>query len=292
MSNNMDFTDDDMAEMANAMEKEEQEGKFQSRFWTPKNEGVTPVRIISPLHSFNEKIFYLKYRQHYIGGHPYLCLNQTLTDKNGKVHESETCPICQKVKQLYNMSDNKDSEEAKVASGLNAKDRYVCRIIVRGKKDKENKDAEAIPEFYEFGKKIHEMLFNFIKLGEYGNFLSLKNGRDLNLSKKGTGRSTDYSGTALSVKQTPVFSDPEKIKKLAEELPKLDYKQLVEFKSSDELEKVLNDYLNGGEETTSAPKTTVGAPITDKVKDAVKAEKPVEETPDTTSELDDILNNI
>jgi hypothetical protein len=249
-----EYTDQDFAGLASEMEKDEQAGKFQSKFWSPKNEGTTPVRIISPLKEFNETKFYMKYRQHYVGGHPYLCLNQTLVDKDGKVHEAEDCPICKKVKQLYNLSNNnRESEEAKLASSINAKDRYVCRVVIRGKKGKDGADEEAKPEFYEFGKKIFEMLFNAIKLGECGNFLSLKTGRDLNLSKKGTGRSTDYSGTALSMKQTPVFTDSEKIKQLITELPKMDYKQLVEFHSADELSKALDEYINGGngEETTS-----------------------------------------
>ena len=289
-----DFNDEDMSSMVHEMEKEAEAGKFQSKFWSPKNEGNTQIRIISPLKEFNEKLFYLKYRQHYVGGHPYMCLNQTLVDKNGNVHEAEACPICKRVKQLYDLSNNdRESEEAHLASGMSAKDRFVSRIIVRGKKDKDGKDTEAVPEFYEFGKKIHEILFNAIKLGECGNFLSLKTGRDLNLSKKGTGRNTDYSGTSLSMKQSPVFTDAAKIKQLAEELPKMDYKQLVEFKTYDELENLLKEAQHDADDfnndAVATEKTTVGAPVSSQLKKAVEAPAPAA---DVSDELDDLLSKI
>ena len=89
-------------------------------------------------------------------------------------------------------------------------------IIVRGKKNADGQDDETKPEFWEFGMKIHEYFFNQIKLGQAGNFLSLKDGRDYLLTKKGTGRNTDYSASCLSMQQSPVFSDVEKLKKLME----------------------------------------------------------------------------
>lgn|SRR5574344_2266025 len=283
------FDDSEFASMTQAMQEEEAQSHFQSKFWSPKTEGLTQVRFISPLKDFGEKIFYMKYRQHYVNGHPYFCLNQTLVDKNGKVHEAETCPICKKVKQLYALSSDKESEEARLGSQLSAKDRFVSRIIVRGKKDSKGVDSEAKPEFYEFGKKIHEILANAIKLGEYGNFLSLKSGRDFNLSKKGTGRNTDYSGSQLSIKQTPVFTDIEKIKVLAEELKKMDYKQLVEFKSSEELEKALAEYLNDDADAAEveSPRQSVGEPISDQVKSAVSPK--AESAEPSASESDDDL---
>ena len=87
--------------------------------------------------------------------------------------------------QLKNVVQNKifeltkGTEEWDLAGKLRAKDRYVCRVIVRGKTTADGQDDETKPEFWEFGTKIHGYFFDQIKLGEAGNFLSLKDeGRD------------------------------------------------------------------------------------------------------------------
>jgi hypothetical protein len=251
MSN--EFTNEDFASLANEMEKEASAGSFQSPYWKPANEGTYQLRIITPLKQFGEKLFYEKHKMHYVNSRAYFCLNQTLKDKNGNIHEAEACPICAKSKQIYN-SSTKGTEEWNIAGSLRAKDRYVSRVIVRGKKTKDGTDDETKPEFWEFGSKIHGYFFDQIKLGEAGNFLSLKEGRDYNLVKKGTGRNTDYSGSCLSMKQSAVFTDVEKLKKLMECLPKMEYSQLVEFVSADEMRNALNEMFNSSnKEEVSAP---------------------------------------
>ena len=243
MSN--EFTNDDFQSMISEMENEKNASTFKSPYWKPAAEGTYQLRIITPLKQFGEKLFYEKHKMHYLGQRGYYCLNQTLKDKNGNVHEPEQCPICAKSRALYNAS-TKGTEEWDLAGKLRAKDRYVCRVIVRGKTAADGQDDETKPEFWEFGTKIHGYFFDQIKLGEAGNFLSLKDeGRDYNLVKKGSGRNTDYSGSCLSMKQTPIFTDVEKLKKLLEYLPKMEYSQLVEFVSADELKNALNDMLNG-----------------------------------------------
>lgn len=243
MSN--EFTNDDFQSMISEMENEKNASTFKSPYWKPAAEGTYQLRIITPLKQFGEKLFYEKHKMHYLGQRGYYCLNQTLKDKNGNIHEPEQCPICAKSRALYNAS-TKGTEEWDLAGKLRAKDRYVCRVIVRGKTTADGQDDETKPEFWEFGTKIHGYFFDQIKLGEAGNFLSLKDeGRDYNLVKKGSGRNTDYSGSCLSMKQTPIFTDVEKLKKLLEYLPKMEYSQLVEFVSADELKNALNDMLNG-----------------------------------------------
>lgn len=238
-----EFTNEDFASMFEEMKKDQENGSGKSLYWKVP-EGSNRIRILTPLKQFKEKLFFKRLRYHYINGKAYLCLNQTLTDKNGNVHEACPCPICAKSSYFYKTSQ-KGSEEWAVAGQLRAKDRYVSRIIVRGKKDKDGNDDEARPEFWEFGQKIHEQFFNLIQQGEVGNFLSLKDGRDYNLVRKGSGRSTSYDGSMLSVNQTPIFTDTEKIKKLLTYLPNMDYSQLIEFHSADELKTAMEEMLNG-----------------------------------------------
>jgi len=288
MSN--DFTNEDFNSMLNEMENEKNAGTFQSPYWKPSNEGTYQLRIITPLKQFGEKLFYEKHKLHYINNRAYFCLNQTLKDKNGNIHEAESCPICAKSKALYN-SSTKGTEEWNIAGSLRAKDRYVSRVIVRGKKTKDGADDETKPEFWEFGTKIHGYFFDQIKLGEAGNFLSLKEGRDYNLVKKGTGRNTDYSGSCLSMKQSAVFTDVEKLKKLMEYLPKMEYSQLVEFVSADEMKTALNEALNAANEPTPVVDSSVDA--LDPFSQPAESVAPKsEDKPSEDNDIDTLLNMI
>lgn len=253
------FSDADMSAMIQEMENEKNKNTFVSPYWKPVNEGTYNLRFITPLKQFGEKVFYQKHRMHYINDRAYFCLNQTLKDKNGNIHEAEECPICKKVQQLYRLYE-KGSEETKIASKIAAKDRFVSRVIVRGNKTADNQPCEFKPEFYEFGKKIHEYFFNVTNSGDAGNWISLKEGRDYILSKKGTGRNTDYSGSMLSMKQSPIFTDTEDLKKLLEYLPKMEYSQLVSFVTADEMSKALNEFFSEESKEVDMP---APAPIQD-----------------------------
>jgi uncharacterized protein YlbG (UPF0298 family) len=287
MSN--DFTNEDFNSMLKEMEDEKNSGTFQSPYWKPANEGTYQLRIITPLKQFGEKLFYEKHKMHYIGNKAFYCLNQTLKDKNGNIHEAEACPICAKSKQLYN-SSTKGTEEWKIAGDLRAKDRFVSRVIVRGKKTKEGEDDETKPEFWEFGTKIHGYFFDQIKLGEAGNFLSLKDGRDYNLVKKGTGRNTDYSGSCLSMKQSAIFTDTEKLKKLLEHLPQMEYSQLVEFSTAEDMKNAMNEALS----EEAAVENPAPAPVSDIDVYSQPAESVAPQTEEApkTENIDDLLKMI
>lgn len=297
MSN--DFSNEDFNEMLKEMERQNKESKGNLLYWNPKNEGIYPIRFISPLtKTFGEKLFYQAHRLHYINKKPYFCLAQTLTDKNGNVHEAEECPVCKKVKQLYAISTGKESEEAKIASSINAKDRYVSRIIVRGLKDEKGNDIESTPQFYEFGQKIYTYIFSQMKLGECGNFLSMKDGRDFNLSKVGTGKSTDYSGSSISMKQSPIFTDPVKIQTLLDKLKSMDYSQLVEFQSAETLKELLREFFNEPGETKTETRVETSAPeIDNSFEDAIfgvtaQTSEKTEATKEMPDDIDALLNSI
>lgn len=256
-----EFTNEEFNAMALEMENLKKNSTFQSMYWKPEKEGVTKIRILTPLKQFGEKLFFQAHKIHYLNGRSYFCLNQRLEDKNGVMHEPEECPACKKAKQLYSVSQ-RGTEEWTLAGSIAAKDRYVSRIIVRGKKTSDDQDDEATPEFWEFGKKAYEQFFNYIRMGEYGNFLSLKEGRDYNLSKKGTGRQTSYDGSTLSPNVTPVFTDALKIKKLLAAFPDMKYSKLVEFKSSEEIRDAVELTLNPNAEieAETAPAAAYSAP--------------------------------
>lgn len=284
----VEFGTSDISAMIAEMENEDAAGKFVSKYWSPKKEGVTKIRFLPQLKSFGEKLFYQKHMIHYINGRPYMCLSQTLTDKDGNLHEAETCPFCKKSKQLYSTSE-RDTPEWKLAGELRAKERFVSRIIVRGKQDNDGNDIEFKPEFYEFGSKIRDMIKAALTSGEYGQPFDLKAGRDFNLSKKGQKKNTDYSGSMFSGNQSPIFSESAKLKALLEELPKMNYNQLVEFESSESLEKVLREYLSD-EPEEELPKMVE---TRDEVEDAIFGVKKEETSSgEEEDDLDALLNSI
>lgn len=295
MSN--EFTNEDFSAMAAEMENEKK--TFESPYWKPANEGTYALRIITPLKKFNEKLFYEKHDMHYINNRAYYCLNQSLKDKDGNVHEAEACPICAKSKQLYSIS-TKDTPEWKQAGELRKKERYVSRVVVRGKKTKDGADDEAKPEFWEFGKKIHDYFFELIKNNMAGNFLALKDGRDYMLVKKGTGRNSDYSASMIAMNQSPVFplTDKEKLTKLLENLNNMEYSQLVEFRPASELKVAVDEYFNSSKEETTTSMPTpqaVNDLASDPLEQAVYGGASVAPTPAAPAvpdDIDDLLNSI
>lgn len=290
----VEFGTSDVASMLAEMENEESSGNnFVSLTWSPKNEGITKIRFLPQLDSFGEKLFCKKRMIHYIGGKPYFCLAQTLTDKDGNLHEAEPCPICAKSKKYYEMADgNRNSQDWKAAGDLRAKERYVARVIVRGNKDKQGNDTEYKPEFYEFGKKILEMIKSALQSGEYGNPFDLKTGRDFNLSKKGQKKTTDYSGSMFSGNSSPIFTDVQKLKTLLAELKQMDYSKLVSFESPEVLKKVIKNYLDGDSEIDETPAISVNDNLSDDAIYGIAKAATSAPATDESSEIDDILAQI
>lgn len=287
----------DLGAMLSEIEQEDKAGKGQSLYWKPKNDGITKIRFIPPLQKvFGEKIPYERHRVHYVNSKMYFCLNQTLKDKDGNIHEACACPICQKSKQFYNSSE-RGSEDWQTAGDLRAKDRFVSRVIVRGKTDSDGKDAESAPEFYEFGTKIRDLIVAAAQSGEYGNPFDLKSGRDFSLSKKGAGKNTDYSGSMFSGNQSAIFTSGDvraKILDLFERLKTMSYSQLVSFESYDTLSRTLRDYLNGENSEAESPADNG---ITDDMvyggnSASVKTEEKAKPAESSEDDIDALLNSI
>lgn len=284
-----EFGTGSMDDVLNQMETDLKGKKFASPYWSAPSdkEGTFKIRLLPLLKTFNETIFYLHTKTHWINRRPYQCLNQVLTDKDGNTHEAEDCPICKKVRQLYDIAGtDKNSEEFKTAGLIRARDTYISRIVVRGLKDEKGNEIEVKPQFYSYGKTIFEMLLNFIKSGEFGNFLSVAEGRDFNLVKTGTNRNVKYTGSYLSGSSTPVFSDKTKLKDLLENLKSMDYKQLIEFSTYDEMKLAVDSFLNGDNgDTDDLPDIKEGQPVKKEVS------KPKEENVEKDDEIDQLLSS-
>jgi len=271
------MTKEEKQAMLDVMKKDKDGQAGERKFWSPpsKEEGSFKIRFLPPLKKKGEVNFYFSHKVHWIDGVPYECLNQSLEDKNGNFHDSEPCPICNFCRKLYKTAVRGD-DDWKLAGEINAKQRRVSRIIVRGK------DDETIPEFYEYGATIFNMLHHIMTETDFGVIVDPKEGRDFVLTKVGTGRRSRYETSTPAAKETSVFATVDKIKKVFTNAMELDYKSIIEFTCLDGLKAVLNEYL--GIETKK--ETTV---VKEKTVEKV-AKKPTEETTNEDKEIDDILS--
>lgn len=287
----IEFGSTNVADEIAAMEREDAKGSFTSNYWSPKKEGISKIRFLPKLKSFGEEIFYQKVRQHWVNNRSFFCLNQTLKDKNGNIHQAEECPFCKKSKQLYNIA-TRDSAEWKTAGDLRARDRYISRIIVRGNTNDKGEDIEWKPVFFEFGQKIREIIMSAFRSGDYGNPIDIKAGRDFNLQKKGVKRSTDYSGSMFAGSTSMIFEDSSKLKALLNELQNMDYSQLIEFRTSEELQNELREFLSDGSEEEVYQKPAPRK-AQDSLEEAIYGGTPKAEAPASEEEdIDALLNSI
>lgn len=267
-------------EMVKAMQQESEGGN--SRFWRPgsKKEGKFPIRILPPMKKNGEKVFYFSHKTHYIDNIPYECPNQTIVDKDGNLHQAEACPICNYVSKLYNSSE-KDSDEWKLAGNLKARKRFVSRIVVRGK------DDETTPEYYEYGPKIWEKLFNILTESDFGNIVDPKEGRDFIIHKSGTGRNSNYDNSTPSLDKTPIFQNKDDLVEVFNKATAMKYSDLIEFRSSEEIHNALKMYLKGPVDEDRGP----AIQAKNATKPAKKQESPIEEDfgdEDSEIEIDEI----
>lgn len=291
------FEEKDVASLIAAMKEGIQTGT-PSKFWRPKEDGVSKIRFLQEVGSFGEKAPFIKYKTHYLGNQTVMCLNQTLKDKDGNIHEAQSCPLCKKASAIYGSSVRGTPDWA-LATQIRAKERYVSRILVRGNKSPSGEDMEYKPYFFEYGKKIMQMIMSAIETGEYGNPYSFKQGRDFSLVKHGTRLSTSYDGSMFSVNQTPVLGDIEAVKKMKEELQKMDYGTLIEFKTPKELQSILDNFLNQSEEyeevSASAPISTLQSDqksFEDAVFGTSSSVEKEEDSSMSKNELEELLNSI
>jgi hypothetical protein len=280
-------------EMLNAI-KDDVETKVQRKFWQPPSdkEGTFPIRILPPIKPLGEKLFYFKHLTHWVNGKSFECLNQTLADSKGNLHDAINCPVCEFTSHLYKTSE-RDSEDWSLAGSLTRKTRYIYRVVVRGS------ETESTPVFYESGKKIFDTLYHIMTETEYGIIVDPSNGRDFNIKKVGTGRRSNYDQSLPSANASPIFKKKEDIIKVLSMAKEMPYNSLVDFVSYDELKKLLRQHLGLDEkqETEFSDFKNKTVPVEEKPKVtsntvvASQAKVEVEKT-ESDDEIDKILSEL
>jgi hypothetical protein len=281
------MTEQEHKDMLFEMSKEE---KGTKKFWSP-SEGKNTIRILPPIKTIGEKLFYFHHKTHWLAGKPFESWNQQIVDADGNVHSPKLSVIDKAAQKFWNAGE-KGSDEWKIAAALSSTDRYIYRVIVRGSAD------EKLPEYYESGPQIFKVLKGLIMEGEYGNIVDPLTGRDFYLIKEGKGKNTSYDQSKIGPSPKQIFESKEDIKTALINASEMKYNSLISLTDEDDMQEALDaffeskgistkGYVSGG----SAPsKKNDDEDVEIKPKTVAKPNiKPVQET--SSDDVDDLLKD-
>jgi hypothetical protein len=142
---------------------------------------------------------------------------------------------------ITKLRDDGSKESYELAKKLYPKMRTFAPVIVRG-------DEAAGVKLWSFGKMVYQELLNLMLDEDYGDITDLKDGRDIRVTcEKPPGRQWATTSVTPRGSTSPLTTDSEQLTQWTAELP--DPSALYEEKSYDQLEKIVNDWLNGDEGT-------------------------------------------
>jgi hypothetical protein len=95
----------------------------------------------------------------------------------------ETCPVCELVKSLFESGTKSD---LKLAKAMKPKARFWMNILDVG-------DKGSSPQVFGAGIQIFKEVLSFFTDPDYGDLTDLVEGRDITLTRSGSGIETEYS---------------------------------------------------------------------------------------------------
>jgi len=208
----------------------------QNTMWRPQEGEETTIRLLSfpdnDGQPFKERWFYYN-----IGNNPGLLAPHQF----GKPDP---------VQELINKLREEGSKESyELAKKLYPKMRSYAPVIVRGEEDKGVR-------LWSFGKTVYQSLLNIMLDEDYGDITDPEDGRDVKvICTKAPGRMWATTEVRPRGKSSPLSSNSETANQWITNLPDLD--EMYTCKTYDELEKIINDWLNGDD--TSSDGTTRGS---------------------------------
>lgn len=150
------------------------------------------------------------------------------------------CPICE---YLDSIQGSKNKEDKEMLNNCRKTKRIFIAVLNRDSQDEEEK-----PLILGIGKSILQGITDTICDPDYGDITDFEEGRDITITKSGTGLSTSYS--VLPKPKATIASETMSEDELDEAIPDLD--SLFVEKSVEELEAILRGevYSEDGEEET------------------------------------------
>jgi hypothetical protein len=154
-------------------------------------------------------------------------------------------PIDDLIRKLY--SSGKPDDRV-LAKKLAPKMRCYAPVIVRGEEDKG-------VQIWSFGKLVYQRMLGFFLDEDVGDILSPTEGFDLKVTiSKQAGKQFNDTTVDPARKSTALHTDSATAQKWLDNIPSID--DMYRLKSMQEIETVLNNWLNGGASESS---TDVGA---------------------------------
>lgn len=212
----------------------------RNAMWRPEEGEEHTVRLLSfPKNDgqpFKERWFYYN-----IGNNPGLLAPKQFGDPD---------PIQELINTLR---DDGSKESYELAKKLYPKMRCYAPVIVRGEEDKGVR-------LWSFGKTVYQSLLNIMLDEDYGDITDPSEGRDVKVTcTKPPGRMWATTTVRPRGKATALSTEASQIKEWTDSIPDLD--EMYTCKSYEELEKIVNDWLNG-EESEADTGTSRGPSVT------------------------------
>ncbi len=200
----------------------------QNTMWRPQEGEEHTIRLLSfpdnDGQPFKERWFYYN-----IGNNPGLLAPYQFSNPD---------PIQELITKLR---DDGAKESYELAKKLYPKMRCYAPVIVRGEEDKGVR-------IWAFGKTVYQSLLNIMLDEDYGDITDAEDGRDVKVvCTKAPGRQWATTEVRPRGKQSPLSESKDKVKEYNAAIPSLD--DMYTCKTYEELEKIVNDWLNDDEST-------------------------------------------
>mgnify|MGYP001216478159 CR=1 FL=1 len=207
----------------------------KNTMWRPEEGSETTVRLLAYPNNdgqpFKELMFYYN-----IGNNPGLLAPYQFNKPD---------PIQELITKLR---DEGSKESYELAKKLYPKMRCYAPVIVRGEEDRGVR-------LWAFGKTVYQTLLNYMLDEDYGDITDPHEGRDVRIScQKNPGQTWATTDVRPRGKDSPLSEDSSKSKQWLDNIP--DVNDLFELKTYEDLERIVNVWLNDDEE--EKPETTRG----------------------------------
>jgi hypothetical protein len=159
------------------------------------------------------------------------------------------------IQELINkLRDDGSKESYDLAKKLYPKMRSYAPVLVRGEEDRGIR-------IWAFGKTVYQSLLNIMLDEDYGDITDPLDGRDVKVvCTKTPGRMWASTEVRPRGRSCPLSEDKSQAKGYLDQIPNLD--ELFTLKTYEELEKIVNDWLNGTDESTDDFGTSRGGNTT------------------------------
>ena len=209
----------------------------KNTMWRPEEGSETTVRLIAYPNNdgqpFKELMFYYN-----IGNNPGL-LSPYQFGKPDPIQELIT-----------KLRDEGSKESYELAKKLYPKMRCYAPVIVRGEEEKGVR-------LWAFGKQVYQTLLNYMLDEDYGDITDPKDGFDIKVNcNKPPGRQYAMTEVRPRPRSTPLNKNAKQAKEWLDNIP--DVNDLFELKSYEELERIINAWLDGDDEDSSKETTRGG----------------------------------